>query len=489
MAPSASTTVTSTTLPTIANPLQAIRQTPMEVSYKVEFAWGGNICRLQNSSGSLLATASGSAGVNASKAINGNKTHYNPDADTYDDYATINYVAPGITANYLKIDFGVNRSFNEIRIFMAPFVSNGQSIGIYTCVDGLDPNTFANLVDFYNHPITGNVSSGILITRNTTQTTARYVVIKPGDAGNDGGVRVSQVEVYNWIDESAYVLDDGNGSSKIKITAKSDDSQNASVTPSDCSISLNNKTKRFSEMNSSSLIYGILQIDGKGSGVRSGVPVHITTSFKGPNTLPVKWSTFDGYITNDDNPGGSTGLTYDDNTGTLLVVAKSIYSLLDRTISVPVYNGWFLHLVIKDICYRCGIPEQFLNIDPIFQMSPYTTFSTTSGSSMIGDILTALPFSRVYETFNGYYTLLNGKNYGRTKMDGDLSLFQQPQGTIAAWCIDESKNKAYFLFNYQLASGGQPLGTPKNQWYQLFSWDMTQPIESGMSFMATYEFP
>lgn len=458
---------------------QILREQVVNGRYKLEIAWGGNLTQTVSALGvrmaSIYATGASDANYPSTKVIDGEEWHYDPTTDLYRNY----WQKTGSSnSTYVTIYLGRQVTFNQLVIYFHPTLpgpaafkvegSNTSGTGPWTTIysgAGTDPKVVMDLLSL----------------------SYTWLKFTPTSAGTDDTIRICELQVFNWIDESDNIVDknptkDGSEPA-VTISVKGDNLQNALPTPSECSIELQNVDSRFSPTNSSSPIYGILQIDGQGSGIRSNVPVRvkvIASSIVGSFTKQV----FFGFISNDDNPGGADGITLDDMAGTASIVAKSLFSRLTepsnfnamtnlnipsgKTINVPVYEGANVEYIVKDIGVRSGIAWQDMSVQAINQGVPYMAFSQGVGQTMINQLLEALPFMRVYETYDPQWKL-NFVNYGRTRTD--ISLVRQmttSPGTVTVpknmLCIN-SLNRM-FIFDSNTA------GTGNNR---IWLWDMTRP--------------
>jgi hypothetical protein len=362
------------------------------------------------------------------------------------------------TPNSLTINLGGTISVTEIWLFMHPFLPTCSAYAIQFSLDGVTWDTLENVT---------NADQIQLQDFNIGTTSVAYVKLIPMNAGSDFNVRFVQLELYNFVDETSNVVDKKGSGPDITITAKEDPTQNASPTPSQLQIGLNNVTNRFSNSNTSSPIYGTTQVDGRGSGVRSNVPVRITASGLAPTEDTFSQKCFYGFISCDDNPAGSTGITYDDSTGTVMFTCKSLYDLFNQTIEPPVYVGYFFFQIVQDLAWRCGVPQQFLNIDPVLQMVPFVTFDEDTGTDCVQQILEVMPFARCFETFDPLPTL-NFINYGRNRMNVDFSLYLS---NLYGYAF--SGNLLYLIGN--LTVDGE-----NNIYLDVWVWDTTQPLDKSI---------
>lgn len=407
---------------TPVTPDEILREPGIEKNYRVICAWQRDLTQLMNAAGTRLCTAAASfedTGYPASNVISGSDVHYNPTVDLDNNWWGATSPSGG-SLPWVSVNFATPVTFNMVIVYLHPLL---PTCGFFTLEKSNDGVTWEIFYSAENSPTKVEVDTGDPITTS-------HVRLVAESYGSDGTVRVVSIKLYNWVDESERVDGNDTGDPQITITMKSDNTQNAVPTPSESSIVLINDDARFSVANTSSEIYGILQPDGLGSGVKSGTPVRIYASATDEEGNTFESLAYDGFITADDNAAGSTGITYDDVQNSATIICKSLYSLLGRTnINPPVYESAPLDYVIKDICYRCGIADQDINVSFISQGVPYTCYNSQPGAAILNDILGSLPFLRAYETFAAG-AKMNFVNYGRGRTDSDLSRYSaSPPGT------------------------------------------------------------
>ncbi len=432
----------------------AIYRTPgVTPSYVVQIGWGGNLTQTQNSSGTQLASVSATnSNLGAvSNLISGSNVHYNPLTDTDSIWWGSN-----VLPNAATIDMSASISFNKIEVFLHPLLPTCTSFSIQTSPDN---STWTTIFQ-------GDGLPTLVVASFNATLTARYFRIVPGNVGSDGYFRIVALNVFNMIDESANVSW-VNGQPQITIDSKADENQNSSPTPSECDLTFQNMTGRFSPFNSSSPIYGTLQNDGRGSGVRPNCPVIVTataTAYIGGPAYTTSNIVFNGYITNDDNPGGSQAIQLDESSKTATIICKSLLARLTTSIDTPVYECASLDFIIRDICYRCGIADQQINIQSMGQGVPWLSFSNSPAQSIISDMITALPFLLAFDTYDPNSSV-NFVNKGRSRIDLDLTRFINASSTIVNF-VNVNALKKMIIFGSDNA---------------VYSMSMTSPPGSGLT--------
>lgn len=406
--------------------------------------------------GSTTAADSSGAGHNAS--LFGN---YSWQDSTVDDFAIID----------LTNTNGVNRTFTQTVVYLHPFLSTCDAFNLYWSTDG----------STWNQYFTG-AGLGRKVVVETNPITARYIKFKAQNAGTDGHIRVVQIEIYNWLDESQFVQRTGDGPD-ITIASKADPSQNTVPSPSEATIALDNIEGRFSVRNTSSPIYGDTAPDGYGTGVRAGVPCRITAMATDADGNLYSEIIYYGFVTNDDNPGGSTGITADDKGGTATIACKSIYEKLKINVDTPVYEGASADFILRDLCYRCGIADQDIFTSGLNQGVAFIGFSNQPAEQVVNQILEAMPFMRVSEIFSSSGPSVSAVNYGRSRTDVDLSPYITTSGVGSIQNIIADPAHKSLIFE-----------TITITQLNMFRWDLTKPSGQGLTqllptFVAGLSFP
>lgn len=472
-----------------------LRDPALQGDYKVELAVQGNLTQLVNSAGTRLASISTAgtpdSGFVVGKVIDGEEWHYDPTVDLYN-----NFLQQG--AGDITIDLGAVLPFNQFVLYQHPTLPNATRITLSGSTDNITYTILIPSVNVGTKTIIDYASFGLPTLLNMSY---RYIKIHPVTLSSDSKIRICELQIFNWVDVTNRILDKSpdpeNSDPAITISIKGDMLQNAIPTPSDLSMELQNVDGYFSPTNANSPIYGILQPDGQGSGVRSGVNVRVQAMATSKTLGSFTQQVFYGYIANDNNPGGTDGATIDTSATTITIVCKSLFSRLvqaplltgsatlnapaAKNLNPPVYEGATADYIVKDICVRAGIALQDVNCPLINQGVPFIGFNQGSGASMLNQLFVALPFMRAYETFDPGPTL-NIVNYGRTRTDISIQRFTSsaasggsanysphiiPKNTL---CVPSLKKT--FLFERDHAGEGLLAPFPENVWV----WDMTKPI-------------
>lgn len=435
---------------------QLLRELQIDRQYKVEFAWGGNLTQLVDSNGNRVASISSTGTPNPSfpntKIIDGQEWHYDPTVDLAN-----NFFQQG--AGLTTIDLGSIMPINQLVIYQHPFLPNMRSFHIQVSTD----NIIFSTVVIQSAEITKGVFDFATVM-------ARYIQITPILLSTDGFQRICELQIFNWIDETKFLAFE-NGEPDITITSKIDSTQNAIPTPSELQITLENIENRFSTANPLSPIYGILQPDGTGSGIKSGVPVRITVSAS--DSLGNVFSTtpaYYGFIFSDDNPGGTLGITYDDLSGTVMFLCKSLLSRFSQEISTPVYEGANVGYIVKDVAYRCGIADQDIVTNGMNQGVPYVGFNTETGLSILGQISQGLPFLRAFETYGPPWAKINFTNYGRSRTDINTANFWSSGALRSSGVLYVASVNSLFIIQ-----GGDTI----------WKWDLSKPLSDGFTLYGT----
>ena len=449
----------------IVNPDVVSRCTAISAYIKYEAAWDGNITQLVTSSGvPYTSVLSSGTVVNPDKVISGNLTHYTPEEDLDNNWAAL------VNGAAITLLFSKLTTFNELVVLLHPhntpggFTFEASVNGVsWTTLWSPDNPKFKNVVKF-------NSDLSYKFLKITSKADLLWVC---------------QIAVYRWVDESDYLLKGEDGAPDIQVSSKFDFSQNSSPTASECVANFDNITRRYVSTNASSPIYGIAQPDGKGSGIKSNVPIRVTSTMTGlVSGVEQTWTGvyYYGYIYNDDSPAGSQGVTIDASEKTAMIVAKSIYTCLDKNINYPAYNGASLDYIAKDAAVRCGVPEQDIVCSGMEQTQSWLALGQGSPSDLITDISAALPYFRAFETYSIMGASLQMVNAGKVRMDVDFSSYivvsegvgDRPDG-YWQWMISKEDKKMYvFQVSYD-----NPL--EDNVMISLMSWDMTKSVTEGFS--------
>lgn len=453
------------TLQATASVDSVLRQRPLAAGYKLEFAWQGNLTRVLDSNGNTQILG----GVANLPPVDGNHTHYqmlsNPPSlannDTYLHGLGVSVNQPN-NANVLS--WATPQTFNNLVVYFHPF-NNYPS----ACTISVSTGLMGAQTVLYDGPCATKVDLNL-----TAAVTGDTIWVMPYDCqnpifgsvlgvNNNYQVLICAVEAYLWTDETTNIAQDGKaGPPLVGFVQKLNASQNSLPSPSVFTVTLVNEAGRYSDENPSSPIYGIAQVDGSGSGVRAGIPVRVSALAQAPDGTSFSKTMFTGFIDDDNNPGGASAISYDDLAATVTITCKSFLALLDQSINVPVYKNAFFDQIIRDVCYRSGIADQDIDIDPIYNGVPWVPFSTGSGSGMINQLAEVLPNMNISEVFDG-----------------------------SAWVsfTNNSRNRSMFDFQRYFNSGTDiPYFLPYKQWaffwndntatnHTVFKWDMTQPMD------------
>lgn len=358
-------------------------------------------------------------GQPAQNAISGSNVHYNALTDTDSNWWGAQFQSGGI---WMIIDLLTQQLFNEIQVYLHPFLPTCNSYLIQGSNDNVNWSTLATV-------LLAPSTKQVLPLGSTVS--FRYVKFIPLNGGSDGNVRVVAINIYNWQDESVNIILEGTSPDQqpsVTLDIKSDMTQNSLATASELTVILDNTTGKYSPFNPSSPIYGVIYPDGRGSGVRNGIPIRLfanASSTISGVTQSFNQKVFEGFIMNDDAAAGAQGVLLDDTKLEATIVSKSLYTRLDKLINVPTYHNMFYSQIVSDICWRCGIAEQDINTSALQQMIPYATFSQSTAISMIRQLEDALPYMRVFETFTPY-AAINFTNKGRSRADLSGTVFTGP---------------------------------------------------------------
>jgi hypothetical protein len=463
------------------------RRSALQASYRVEFAWGGNVVQSVDENGDRIASISSSRlygptpapsmpvaysadDYKAERAADGDQrsTDYDYESDT----AYFEGLGRGMTDQiFLIVDLKTAKRFNQASVYFHPTKANPRAFNVYAGSDGAN---WPVLCGVYTHASLGSPRQ---VTMDFDQTYAyRYVmfafsdlpVVEPG-LGNASPCRVAQVELYEWVDESDRVVDK-DGERQVVVSMSPVSAESGASAGTTAQIELENVDGRYSPWNASSPIYGSEMADGMGSGVRSGVPCRVTAVVTDGGT---EYATrlFEGRVSNREKSHGGTGVELDVSAGVASFSCRTwLASCLDAQVSTPVYIGARFSAVLLDVLARCGLPPQLVEAQDVAQAVPYLTFSGETGGSVLEQAAKALPFLGVYETFDPYRVRV--ASAGRTRGDYDVS-FMSDFGT------------AKHLRDVVFERNAQGNGAEDVAWLFVNDWDHTQLAEVAVPNVAS----
>ena len=453
---------TTLTLPASVLPDTILKSKVIDRGYLFEFAWGGNLTQTATSTGAYKALWNGSFQA----PINGINCSYvdlvpgTPTLTGNDSHSNYFQMAAGVEG---KITWDSTITANEILIYQFPNVDNNGVTTAFKVQISTDDVTYTTVYQATDDGPKTRINLGVA-------TTFRYLKYVPYNSiGGSNAPRITAIEVYNWQDETDVVEQKTPGEPQVVITVSNEDGQNSTPDPSQCTIVLDNVSKRFSQYNASSAIYGTAQADGKGSGVRAGVPIRVTATATNSNGDEYEEVIFRGFIGDDNNPGGSSGLSFNDMAETLTVSCKSTSSLLSKAISLPVYQGADLTNIIKDAFYHSGIADQDIAVPEIGHSVPMVVFPRTTAKDIIDQVLEVLPFTKIKEDFvNEVFEIVPA---GRFRSDYD---FKSVVGNSRLYSGVSVGNDVY-LFDF-------------TEQY-LYKFDIKKSISDGVTELTTSLFP
>lgn len=426
-----------------------LREQALSGDYLVEVSWGGNYTQSLDTAGDRLAVIAGALepfpDFPASRVIKGTRFPKDYATDTDNNYWKATDLAPFGTPAWVVIDLGQVRTFNSVVVYQhptEPLQSNGEYIpsvnaynfyGVNTLPGGFPspPNAAGgwNLIasitmiggeTFQPEPgedaLTGKTEA-----RFKDSVSYRYLAFRTSGGGLDALARICSIEAYNWIDESARVVWRANQGPDVQIERVLDQSQTSIPTPSECRVNFTNEDGRYTPGNSSSPLYGVQQVDGRGEGVRSGIPVRVTALVTGSDGKLRSKRIFDGFVANDQSVGGPMAISTDELSRTALLVCKGISTTLTNEVDSPVYEGDFFSTMLKDLVARGGVAFQDLLMRSISQAVPFVSFARQSVLASLTAIGRALPFFRVFERHDP--AAIEVKNHGRSRADFDYTRF------------------------------------------------------------------
>ena len=424
--------------------------------YKVEFAWGGNKLQnldengLQKSSVLSCGPLTPSVTYAPQKAIDGNRSPWDYSRDIKDDFFKLAY--PESTSEHqtvwqlwLSLSCGQQTDFNEVVVYFAPDTFPHYLNGVVQYWPGamrfelygsnsntpsaLDPSlsvtwTKISAVNMYATFDWTRSQMKAVVRFPTTQSFKHISILCFRDINLFiDSVSITQIELYNFVDETQnLVWADGTGP-RVDITKSSESSQVAVPTVSDCQITLDNTLGRFNPGNSASPIYGNIQYDGRGDGIRQGVPVRVMAELTDANGIWRGEQVFDGFILNDDGSSGPQAVQTDTGSYEALFVCKGITALMQSTFNTPAYEGCFLDYCLRDIFDRSGVPMQDCSISNIKTALEWVALDSTSAIDVVRQLKDALPYLEISEEHNP--AAISIRNRGsRTRAHLDFSRFK-----------------------------------------------------------------
>lgn len=517
-----------------------LREQALEGDYLVEAAWGGNFTQSLDINGNRLASIAGATEpyptFPASRVIAGTRFPKDYLTDKDNNYWKSTNAAPFGTPAWVAIDFGQVREFNAVVIYQHPTLplqSNGDYIPSCNSFNLYGTNTLPGGFPFAPHTPewdligsitliggeTGQVEPGEDALNGKTEirfrssVSYRYLALRTSGTGgaDDTDIRVCSIEAYHWVDESARVVwNDGQGPA-VEIERVLDQSQTSIPTPSECRLTFVNEDGRYTPGNSLSPLYGNQQVDGRGEGVRSGIPVRVEAHVRGSDGVLRGKRQFDGFVANDQSVGGPMAVSTDEDSRQALFVCKGISTTLTNEIDTPVYEGDYFSTMLKDLVARGAIAFQDLLVRSIFQAVPFVSFTRQGVLASLTAIGKAMPFFRVFERHDP--AAIEVKNRGRTRADLDFARFPggtnnlrnagfvvQPSGAQTAVDMSLSTKSpvvvsgmlhdgdSHYFFNSSVLTqtvitGLRPiLGSPK-----IYRWDEKQSISDSVLSNQDYD--
>lgn len=421
----------------------------VSAGYKLEIAWGGNLTQLAGSSGVWEASYDSLGHVSP---INGSNVGYVSVSNSLTGNDQTSNYASITQAVTKKITWTNSITATEIHIYQYVDPDTGGYTTAFKVEVSTDDATYTTV-----YQANGDGPKSVI---KFASQSFKYLKYTPYNGVGIAGPRITAIEVYNFVDESANIMerDPESGEQDLTITVKNQASQNALPDASECSFTLVNNDARFSQYNSGSAIYGIVQADGKGSGVRSGCPIRVTANATNSSGDSFSQVVFYGFIGDGNDPGGPNGLAFDDDARTVTISCVSFVSLLDREVSLATYQGTTFTEIIKQAFRSAGVADQNFVCPPVSQAVPYASFDTKSAKDVINDMLEVLPFMSVNENFDP--PGIEIVNAGRFRIDVDLSDYVSNLSMVIPY--------GKYLFFWGLGAT------------TLYRWDTTKTIQTGV---------
>lgn len=423
----------------------ALREKSKTGGYRVEFAWTANKCVRQDASGTPLTNiyevgpGADPVPYTADKLLDGNRSSWDYTRNVEDDYWSKPYPtsisAPGTP--WVIIDLSSGNSdegrpiFNEIVAYFRQgtfpqggiyhpgyeqFEIWGSSVTPpHSASTDTSPNFDA--VDAFGNPVWTKLARGKVDALEDpfkwvlrfTLAQQRYlcIVFSRAVLGHSAdppawmtSVQVTSLEVYYFQDETQHVINEAGSGPAVEITKSNDSTQVSISTPSECQITLENVSHRFSPGNSNSPIYGTLQYDGRGDGVRQGVPCRVYATTTTQDGVFHSERVFDGFIMNNQGEGGPQAIQTNSSSQEIVIVAKGILALAGNVIATPVYEGYRFDAVLRDFLDRSSVAPADTSIAKMPSALAYLVLDQTDPVDVFRNMQEALPLLEVDELHN-----------------------------------------------------------------------------------------
>ena len=194
------------------------------------------------------------------------------------------------------------------------------------------------------------------VTRSITTSKIRLLI---QNLQNDGDVaRVTELQVFNFIDESSKVKDNN-----ITLTYRKTSETNF-ISPGQFQVVLSNLDGRYSPKNSVSPIYGVTQLDGRGW-VRAGTPIEIWGGYETVNGDYFKSPLMKGTIGSEQDPAANTGVELDTSEETVTLIGGDYLTQLERTIinDYNILDSESYESLLTYLCQIAGFAVQDMQFD------------------------------------------------------------------------------------------------------------------------------
>ena len=424
--------------------------------YTLEVAWGANKVLGLDSTGSQVASIysygpgvySPTASGRPENAIKGYRSPWNYTTGIQNAFYQMAYTGGN---PWIALDFSRGTTFNELVLYFqknqfAYWVDGALSqfpgamqFAVYTSNDlpftgdpstpghqGFDPIwrkiAFVDMVSTFDWTL----SRGKAVVRFPSALNYRYLAVVFYPKRTQGmedtfitSVILTSLEAYNFQDMTSDLVHETSTGPKVTLTKSCDSTQTPIPTLSEAQITLDNETGRYNPGNSASDIYGYLQYDGRGDGIRQGVPVRLQAELTTSSGYWKGERVFDGFILNDDGSGGPQAVQTDTGSREALFICKGLAAMLATTLKTPLYEGVFYDQLIRDVFDRAGIPVQDVQVRAIKSAMAWLSLDSTSPLDVLKQMVVALPYLEINESHNpaGF----NIVNRGRTRAELDFS--------------------------------------------------------------------
>lgn len=257
--------------------------------------------------------------------------------------------------------------------YTAPLTLSDTTVWVRIMADFTNAVEFVNNMSVDDIKVTSTVSeyttTRVRLSVQDTQVSAASTFPRVTDPA-----RVVEVQMFNFVDETAYVVDDD-----IQVTYKKTPSTNF-IAPSYFQVRLSNTSKRFSAKNAQSPIYGYTQPDGRGF-IRAGSLIEIYGGYRdelgNEYTTPLVF----GIIGSEANPSSNTGIENSTSNEDVLLVGGDDVTQLNRTkISDDnVVTGLSLEQILTRLCQLSGFAVQDMQFDTSGTTVPYSWIGEGTG--------------------------------------------------------------------------------------------------------------